>query len=348
MDFDTEVYKHIELLLGSIGFIIALFFCTFLLVTRKQRAEANLFLAMYLLAFSLRIGKSLFYNYFPIDPVVRNVFLGMLLAIGPSLWFYTSLLYKRRTIDKNSKFYIHYIPFLTFIALCWVIPNDERQISRVFFMGLLFHIVFYGVYTIYWLIRNHIKSSQKLTQTYNWLMYLSILTVAMAFIQIMVFLRLVPYLSTAFLFSVIVLFLSVWALKNPFLFRIEQEKYSQSSLSPEKALQLLDQLNDLMKNEKLYLDPNLTLSKLSVRLGITSKQLSQVINQTKNQNYSLYVANYRVEEAKRLLRKEDYKHYKISAIAYESGFNSISSFNNAFKRLTQITALEYRKSLTTK
>jgi AraC-like DNA-binding protein len=85
------------------------------------------------------------------------------------------------------------------------------------------------------------------------------------------------------------------------------------------------------------------LTKLSIVIGISSKQLSQIINQIENINYSQYVAMYRIEEAKRLLILPEYKHYKISTVAYESGFNNISSFNAAFKKISNTTAIEYRK-----
>jgi len=341
---NPEIFKHIELLIGSVGFIIALFFGLFLLIVKQQRASAHVFLAIYLLAFSLRIGKSLFYNYFPIDPIIRNVFLGMLLAIGPSLWFYSTRLFLSSTIEKERPVLIQYAPMILFMGFCWVIPNDASVFSRIIFIGLLLHILVYGVYSLYWLFRNKKQSNRKFHRAYPWLFFLIVLTIAMSLIQIGVFLNLVPYLSTAFLFSIVVLILSIWALKNPFLFQIENKKYANSSLRNENAIEYLKKLTDLMVEEKLFLDPEITLTKLSSRIGITSKQLSQVINQNKNENYSQFIARYRIEEAKRLLSLPEYHNFKISAIAYESGFNSISSFNTAFKKLTNITAIQYREA----
>nr|WP_275126029.1 helix-turn-helix domain-containing protein [Zhouia amylolytica] len=80
-------------------------------------------------------------------------------------------------------------------------------------------------------------------------------------------------------------------------------------------------------------------------MKITSKQLSQLINQTADKNYSLYISELRVQEAIALMKNEKYKDYKIAAIAYESGFNSISSFNAVFKKITGQTPVAYRNSL---
>ncbi|WP_299180859.1 AraC family transcriptional regulator [uncultured Aquimarina sp.] len=342
---NPEVYKHIELLLGSVGFIIALFFGVFLIITREQRSKANVFLAIYLLAFSLRIGKSLFYNYFQIDPIVRNVFLGMLLGIGPSLFFYAKQLVEPNKIDNKRSIFIHYIPLFLFVTFCWVIPNNDSISSRIIFLALLFHILVYGLYTLYWIVVNRKERNDKLNKIYNWLLFLTILTIMMSLMQISVFVDVVPYLSTAFLFSLIILILSIMALKNPFLFKMENEKYINSSLDNEKGIEYLKKLMSLIEQEKVFLDPELTLTKLSKRIGITSKQLSQVINQNRNENYSQFIARYRVEEAKRLLSLPEYHNFKISAIAYESGFNSISSFNTAFKKITNTTAVRFRESL---
>ncbi|WP_299242297.1 helix-turn-helix transcriptional regulator [uncultured Aquimarina sp.] len=340
---NPEVFKHIELLLGSVGFIIALFFGLFLIITKKERASANVFLAIYLLAFSLRIGKSLFYNYFPIDPIIRNVFLGMLLAIGPSLWFYATRLFLTKEISNKRLIFIQYVPLLLFVVFCWIIPNDDSTFSKIIFLGLLFHILLYGLYTLYWLFTNKNNSNHKSYKLYHWLLFFTALTIAMSLIQIGVFLRVVPYLSTAFLFSAVILVLLIYALRNPFLFKIENKKYANSSLNNENAKVYLDQLTYLMEKEKLFLDPKITLTKLSSKIGITSKQLSQVINQNKKENYSQFIARYRIAEAKRLLKLPEYQNYKISSIAYDCGFNSISSFNTAFKKLTNTTAIQFRE-----
>ncbi|WP_299253604.1 helix-turn-helix transcriptional regulator [uncultured Aquimarina sp.] len=341
---NPEIFKHIELLLGSVGFIIALFFGLFLIITKEQRTSGNVFLAMYLLAISLRIGKSLFYNYFPIDPIIRNVFLGLLLAIGPSLWFYAKRSFLINEINNKRSIFIQYAPWLLFVIFCWVIPNDDSVFSRIIFLGLLSHILLYGLYTLYWLFANKNQSNHKPYKVYYWLLFFTMLTIAMSLIQIGVFLRIVPYLSTAFLFSAIVLVLLIYALRNPFLFKIENKKYANSSLTNQNIKVYLDQLTYLMDEEKLFLDPKITLTKLSNKIGITSKQLSQVINQSKNENYSQFIARHRITEAKRLLQLPEYQNYKISSIAYDCGFNSISSFNTAFKKITNTTAVQFRET----
>jgi len=99
-----------------------------------------------------------------------------------------------------------------------------------------------------------------------------------------------------------------------------------------------------MKNDKPYLDPTLSLAKLGDMLNLSSKEVSQMINQIKGINYSKYVNQYRINEAKTRLTSEKYAHYTIAAIAYDCGFNSISSFNAIFKKNEGLTAKTYRSS----
>lgn len=171
-----------------------------------------------------------------------------------------------------------------------------------------------------------------------------LVTLFLMCVYYLIHIRIIPYyLGTAFLFSVVVILFLIKALNNPSLFKKRNEKYLSSSLKNEDISIYMTALNNLMEKEKLYLNPELTLTMLSKKMEITSKLVSQVINQSQNCNYSQYIASYRIKEAKRLLTSSKFKHYKIAAIAYDSGFNSLSSFNSAFKNLTNMTAIQYRQ-----
>ena len=71
-----------------------------------------------------------------------------------------------------------------------------------------------------------------------------------------------------------------------------------------------------------------------------NKYLSQVINTEHNKNFREFINTLRIKEAEKLLKETS---LKIEAVAYETGFNTISTFNIAFKKETGITPSEYRK-----
>ena len=80
------------------------------------------------------------------------------------------------------------------------------------------------------------------------------------------------------------------------------------------------ELKNLMQNEKLYLNPKLTSNDLAGHLDISTKSLSQVINQGFSQNFFDYVDTDRCEEVKRLLKSPD-KGLTILEVLYQAGFN---------------------------
>jgi AraC-like DNA-binding protein len=122
------------------------------------------------------------------------------------------------------------------------------------------------------------------------------------------------------------------------------KKYENSSLMPETAERYLKRLLHLMETEKLYLDSELTISKVAEKLAIPAPHLSQTINERLNQNFIDFINTYRVAEAKRRLVDPAMKHYSVLAVAEEVGFNSKSSFNSVFKKHVQMTPSEFRKA----
>ncbi len=131
--------------------------------------------------------------------------------------------------------------------------------------------------------------------------------------------------------------LIIWGTETP-----EPKKYSSSSLSGKKISEIKERLNEIMKEEKLFRDPAITLSLVSSRLNISREHLSQVINSEFGCNFNDYVNRFRIEDAKILLR-EDGKKLQILEIVYVTGFNNKTSFNSSFKKLTGMTPTEYRK-----
>jgi AraC-like DNA-binding protein len=351
MNFEPEFFNRFELLISSIGVVLGFFFGIILLAKTSKNSKANLFLAVYLLTFSLRTGKALFHNYYAINDSILTLFLGLFLLIGPSLWFYVKLLYKNSDSLKRIDCYIHYTPFFLVMIFSVFIPNNGITDLRAFYLLLFLHGLIYCFYSFYWLLKhpNFRDDSQKNVKIKKWLISFILATTLMFVHAILIFFDVVSfYPSSSFLFSFIIISLAILGYKNLWLFEDEKKKYTNSTLDNKKASEYSKQLNQFMENDKLFLDSELTLVKLAERMNISSKQLSQIINQIENTNYSQYIAKYRIEQAKKYLTNPYYHNYKIAAIAFESGFNSISSFNITFKNLTNTTPIDYRESYTKK
>lgn len=103
--------------------------------------------------------------------------------------------------------------------------------------------------------------------------------------------------------------------------------------------QLAKTLDDFIRTHALYTDPSMTLQRLSRRMGIPLRRLSETINRVHGRNFSQVMNEYRIEEAKRLLSQTD---ARITDIMLESGFQTKSNFNREFLRLTGISPSVWR------
>ena len=100
-------------------------------------------------------------------------------------------------------------------------------------------------------------------------------------------------------------------------------------------------IDELMGIDKVYLDPELTLTELAKKAGTNASLLSKVINTSYSQNFNNYVNRFRVAEAIRLMADPQYRNFNLLAIAYDAGFNSKSTFNRAFKKVTGVIPKDY-------
>lgn len=121
-------------------------------------------------------------------------------------------------------------------------------------------------------------------------------------------------------------------------------KYQKSRLPKAKQNKVEQLLLTAMESEKIYLQPNLNLSQLSKRFKTTTHNLSQILNESIGCTFLEFVNGYRVKEAIIKLKDKKYQHYTIIAIGYDVGFNSKTAFYTAFKKKTNTTPGNYRKS----
>lgn len=118
------------------------------------------------------------------------------------------------------------------------------------------------------------------------------------------------------------------------------KKYNRSALEKEQAQRIADKINAAMETNKLYLDPGLSLHKLSRHVAISPNYISQTLNETLGTNFFDFVNRWRIESAKpKIIANED----TILKIAYDVGFNARSSFYKVFKKETGKTPSEFRK-----
>ena len=98
--------------------------------------------------------------------------------------------------------------------------------------------------------------------------------------------------------------------------------------------ELKSKIENVMVREKLYLEPELSLSDLAQKLKTNTSVLSAAINSNFGKNFNDFVNEYRVEEFKKQIKLSQNQNYTLLAIAFDCGFNSKATFNRAFKKFT--------------
>ena len=115
----------------------------------------------------------------------------------------------------------------------------------------------------------------------------------------------------------------------------------QARLSPSQMVFWQQRLQQLLETEKTYLVADLSLPVLAEQVGLSTHELSYVLNEGVGVNFFQFINAYRVEEAKRLLRSAQHQHLSIVGIAFEAGFSSKTTFNTTFKKMTGLTPSKF-------
>lgn len=123
------------------------------------------------------------------------------------------------------------------------------------------------------------------------------------------------------------------------------EKYAKTRLPDDVREAYLAKILDLLDREKIYLEPEITLADFADKTGIAAHHVSQVINTMMSHNFYTLMNSRRIDYAKTLLLNPDSAEKTVLDIAFESGFNSKTTFNTVFKEMTGMTPSKYRNSM---
>ncbi len=342
--------QQLIFLFSALGAINGGLLSSYFLLLKREKQLSDYLLGGLLLMLSIRILKSVFLYFNPhLFQLFVQIGLSACLFIGPFLFLYVTSVVKT---DHNLRktwwlFLLPFALFCTWLANAYPFTGEPNIWGP--FVGYIYKVwlafILASAYQLRGLFKRLFQEGKRLAEQEVLVLnvFVGVLVIYLAYETVAYTSYIVGALSFSFLFYMTILLQffhrNRWTNANDSPIR-----YANSSLSPSEAGDYMQRLSDLMREQKPYLDPDLTLAKLSDMLGINSKQLSQAVNQMTEFNYSKYIATFRIEEAKRLLLSPEHQHYKIAAIAYESGFNSLSSFNETFRQLTGLTPKAFRKS----
>ena len=125
---------------------------------------------------------------------------------------------------------------------------------------------------------------------------------------------------------------------------IRKKLYERSLIKGFDVEALKNRLRDIMEEEKVFCDEDLTLKRLADMLSISPHQLSEFLNKHLSVNFNNYINRLRVDEAVSLMRSQPER--SISSICYSVGFNSRSVFYRAFSDVIGVSPARFKKNPT--
>ncbi|WP_271783841.1 helix-turn-helix domain-containing protein [Aquimarina algiphila] len=340
------------ILISSAGLLHGITFAIYLTFFKKKKSVTNYLLSLILLITAFRIGKSVMLNFGnDLEPLFIFSGLALLLLIGPLLRWYVKGM---TTTDFKFSFhsFIEIIPFIIIFTTSFFTPKNifetnQKEIIILFssiIIGCYLHLIAYifianrSIRKIKTLNLNQTKAHKAI---FKWL-HLVIIGFIIIWISYVsnIIEDSIPYIIGPIIYSLVIYYLSFKA------YQLKVIDIDGNVFQINNDNLLFDKISSLIINEKLYLESTISLASLSKKIGESTQKTSQIINQYAKQNFNDFINYHRIQEAKKLLINEDYKKFTISAIAYDSGFSSLSSFNSAFKKFQDTTPSLYRKTNT--
>jgi len=149
-------------------------------------------------------------------------------------------------------------------------------------------------------------------------------------------------------FSFIAVSMSCYILLNPdILIQITKSRFNsiKKELDKSKLTDVTDKMNRLMDQNKLFLDAEYNLSKLSADTGISTKSIREVIVANEYKNFAAYINSFRIAHAEKLISNGYLDMYSIESLCNDSGFQAEVTFYRVFKRIHGCTPKEFSYNL---
>jgi len=332
--------EYLIFLITSIGSIQSLLIGLYFLSRSKDHPSINIVLGSLLVALGIRVGKSALYLFDPqTSEVIFNIGFAAHAASGPLLFLYLRY-YPKKSWQPQALW--HLLPtLLLLIVTPWIRLDNFWYLGG--YAGLLFYSLAYNTAAIFVLTTN-LKNTKGVER--SWLLWLS---VGVSVLLVAYFTNYVlgwtSYVLGPMFYAVLIYFISYFVLINHSWFTRPKNhvKYKYLNLSEEQSEHYVYKILEVFQEHKSYLSPEFNLKELAQQTSIPSYVLSHLFNDRFNTKFMDYVNLHRVDEAKRRLQDQKSAHLKISSIAYDCGFNSLSAFNQAFKKFTSATPSQFRR-----
>ncbi|WP_431121534.1 helix-turn-helix domain-containing protein [Flagellimonas flava] len=354
--------NSIEYLFSLFAFL-AVVLAILLFLKKKGNRYANRLLGIYVLLFGYNVFYNILYwsgKLYSLE-FINLLFTNMLVWVlyGPILYFYVRKLVNGKSITIKDT--VHFIPFILLLVnhfkVHWMAPETKLELfqngiivlSFIYFSphtGKLIIALMVLYFILIWVKLRKSVVSHNQGIWLKWIAF-SFLGYVASFTSFFVLsgLGVLQPAHDYIIGAAIIFFISMLAyfgFVQPEVFEgipmkkiVPLIKYKTTGLTKDFSLELKEELSQLMKEHKPYLNSEYRLADLAEKLNISRHHCSQVINEHFDSNFFNFINQYRIEEAKKMLRQSDTQ--SISDVMFACGFNNRVSFYNAFKKFTGTT-----------
>jgi AraC-like DNA-binding protein len=352
--------NYMEILFPTI--LVQAVVTVFLIWTNRKQKSEDYFLTLIMCTFLMHIAFKYFLWLISHDgDTYRKMHGSFSLLYGPFLFCYTKIV-KGEHVDSFFKKII-YLPFVValllniMLALQIAVAHDYMLLDVYESVIVPFALASNSFYV--WLVLRKIFIVKDPTPIMRHKLSIArtiaiVLSVPSVLFVINVFLQDNPVdIRTVWYGTILIMFVIVLNHRFkisllPIMVNRSQEEtavaakpYAHSSLEHHEKETILNRLEDAMRKNRLYRDPDLSLDGLASSLNVSRHHLTEVLNHAIGMNFYQYVNMYRVEEAKgEIVSKND---CNLISIAFDCGFKSKSTFNKYFKEITGVSPSEYRE-----
>jgi AraC-like DNA-binding protein len=345
MMFATAFHSHRTLdavvpLPFVVAILLILLFIT--VVRREEKAESNKsFPALILLSAFQSLLSGLRWGY-GIEAVmyIAPVFAAL---VPPLAYAGVARLVRERRLPTRLRIGLHAIPALI-IALLMAVSRDAIDLVLVMiFLGYAVAILFLmraGTDAL------RLAPFDGATPAYHAILFAALALILSAAVDIFIFLDFAwtqgeyarPVITAGNLVALLLLSVAAAAASRSHAPDDAADTGPRPHLAEDK--ETMAAIQTLMDTKRVYRDADLNLDRLARKLGIPARQISTAINRATAKNVSQYVNEHRIAEACNQLAATE---RPVTEIMFQVGFQTKSNFNREFRRVTDMTPLEWRE-----
>jgi AraC-like DNA-binding protein len=349
MDFGSKILFFFSALGAFNGLLLSAYFIFF----TPKKYLSNYLLGALLLVLSIRIGKSVVYYFDNSLPrIYLQIGLSTCFLIGPFLYFFIKS--ETAQIRKMPKSWLIMIALWLVIIVVVGIIYPYQKFPQTWWHYIIYtiyaqwaiHIAFSGFLLIDILKKAFQKENIKPFEKWLLTIWGGVFILFCCYVWAILGITKGVYITGAVCFSLIlylVVFVLIYRKKTDDLSSFSTQKYTDKKLNEEDASLMVGKLEKVMEEKEIFKNPNLKLNDLAKEINVSGHQLSQLLNDNLEKNFTLFINEYRINEACKILSTKT--NLTIEAIGDEVGFNSKSTFFATFKKIKGMTPNIYQQNI---